>query len=110
MPMQLCFAALMALLPVISRDMGAGQRGTSQLSSAQGIGAVLGAAMVPVLVARLGRSSTLKLHWVVTAAMVLSFAFIDSIPVALVAICLFGGAFSGVLITFMALMQQNAPA
>jgi MFS family permease len=110
LPMQLCFAALMALLPVIARDLGSGLSGTSQLSSAQGVGAVLGASMVPVLVSRVGRVRTLKIHWVITALIVFSFAVINSMPVALVAICLFGGAFSGVLITFMALMQHHAPA
>ncbi len=110
LPMQLCFAALMALLPVIARDLGSGLRGTSQLSSAQGVGAVLGATMVPVLVSRIGRVRTLKVHWVISALMVFSFAFINSMPVAMAAICLFGGAFSGVLITFMALMQHHAPA
>ncbi len=110
LPMQLCFAALMALIPVISRDLGKGLAGTSQLSSSQGVGAVIGAAMVPVLVSRFGRARTLQLHWVATALMVLSFAFINSLPLALLAICIFGGAFSGVLITFMALMQHHAPA
>ncbi len=109
-PMQLFLAPMMALLPIMSRDLKGGQGLTSLLSSSQGVGAVLGAAMVPALVARVGRDRTLQLHWIVTAALVLLFGFITAVAPAIIAICLFGGAFTGVLVTFMALMQRDAPA
>jgi MFS family permease len=110
LPMQLFLAPMMALLPILSRDLKGGQGLTSLLSSSQGVGAVLGAAMVPALVARVGRDRTLKIHWVVSAALVFGFGFISAVAPAIVAICLFGGAFTGVLVTFMALMQRDAPA
>jgi MFS family permease len=110
LPMQLLLAPMMALLPILSRDLKGGQGLTSLLSSSQGVGAVLGAAMVPWLVSRFGRDRTLQLHWVASASLVLAFGFISAVAPAIIAICLFGGAFTGVLVTFMALMQRDAPA
>jgi MFS family permease len=108
-PMQLFMAPLMALLPLMATDLGGGQGLTSALSTSQGIGAVLGAAVVPALVARYGRDRTLQLHWVATSVLVFAFGFIGSAHLALIGICLFGGAFTGVLVTWMGLMSRDAP-
>jgi MFS family permease len=109
-PMQFFFAPLMGLLPVVARELGGGQAVLSGLSSSQGVGAILGAAVLPMLVGKIGRDRTLIAHWVVTALLVTVFGFITHVPAAVVTICLFGGAFTGVLVSFMSLIQRDAPA
>jgi MFS family permease len=110
LPMQFLFAPFIALLPLAAKELGGGQGLTSALSTSQGVGAVLGAAIVPTLAAKLGRDRTLQLHWAVTTIVVFGFGFVTSASVAVVAVCVFGGAFTGVLVTFMSLVARDAPA
>jgi MFS family permease len=108
-PMQFFFAPMMGLLPVIAKELGGGQAVLSGLSSSQGVGAILGAAVLPVLVSKVGRDRTLIAHWIVTALLVSAFGFITAVAPAIIAICLFGGAFTGVLVSFMSLISRDAP-
>ncbi len=108
-PMQLFLAPFMGLLPVIAKRLDGGQGLTSALSTSQGVGAVIGASLVPMLVGRIGRDRTLLIHWIGTALITVSFGWISDARVAVVGACLFGGAFVGVLVTFMSIMQRDAP-
>jgi MFS family permease len=113
LPMQLFLAPLMALLPLMSKDLlGPGREPqglTSALSTSQGVGAVLGAALIPFFVGKFGRSTTLRVHWVATSVVLLAIGFNTNEYVAIALLCIFGGAFTGVLVTWMALMQRDAP-
>jgi MFS family permease len=109
LPMQFLFAPVMALLPLAAGELGGGQGLMSTLSTSQGIGAVLGAALLPSLVARAGRDRALQAHWIVTALAVLALGLFPNPVVTIVAICVFGGAFTGVLVSFMGLVSRDAP-
>ncbi len=108
-PMQLFLAPFMGLLPVIAKRLGGEQGLTSAMSTAQGIGAVIGAGLVPMAVARFGRDRTLMVHWVASALFTMSFGWITDRNLAVFVTGLFGGAFVGVLVSFMAIMNRDAP-
>lgn len=108
-PMQLFLAPFMGLLPVFAKRVGGGQGLTSVLSTVQGVGAVAGAALIPMLVTRIGRDRTLIAHWVMTSLITLAFGWVTSAAAAVVLAGLFGGAFVGVLVTFLSVMQRDAP-
>ncbi len=108
-PMQLFLAPFMGLLPVFARRLGGDQGLTSVLSTVQGVGAVCGAALIPLLVTRIGRDRTLLLHWVASALITIGFGFVTTKATAVILTGLFGGAFVGVLVTFLSIMQRDAP-
>ncbi len=84
-------------------------RATGLLTTAQGIGAVTGALVVPSLALRFGRRRTLVVSLVSTPVLVTAYAWAPSLPWALGAMVLLGAAYIGVLAGLQAVVQLRAP-
>ena len=85
-------------------------RATGLLTTAQGIGAVAGALLVPTLALRFGRRRTLLVWLVCTPALVTVYAWAPSLWSATVAMTLLGASYIGVLAGLQAVVQVRAPA
>lgn len=85
-------------------------RATGLLTTAQGIGAVAGALLVPSLALRFGRRRTLLVWLVCTPALVTAYAWAPSLWWAAVAMTLLGASYIGVLAGLQAVVQVRAPA
>ena len=82
---------------------------TSVLTSAQGIGGVIGALSVPYLVRRLGRSRSLLTACVLSPLFVLGFAATESITVTALSIVLFGITYVSLASGTQAIIQIDSP-
>ncbi len=85
-------------------------RATGVLTTAQGIGAVIGALAVPGLAVRFGRRRTLLAWLVCTPALVTVYAWMPTLPSAAVAMVLLGASYIGVLTGLQTVVQVRAPA
>lgn len=85
-------------------------RATGVLTTAQGIGAVIGALAVPSLAVRFGRRRTLLAWLVCTPALVTVYAWMPTLPSAAVAMVLLGASYIGVLAGLQTVVQVRAPA
>ncbi len=85
-------------------------RATGLLTTAQGIGAVAGALLVPSLALRFGRRRTLLVWLVCTPALVTAYAWAPTLWWAAVAMTLLGASYIGVLAGLQAVVQVRAPA
>jgi MFS family permease len=84
-------------------------RATGLLTTAQGIGAVAGALIVPSLALRFGRRRLLVTTLVCTPAMVTAYAWAPTLWSAAVAMTLLGAAYIGALAGLQAVVQLRAP-
>ena len=100
----------MGLIPIYARAAYDGGTGTAGLlSSAQGIGAILGGITVTMLAVRYRRSRIMARLVVFEAAALACFALAPNVPaVAAVAVVLGGGS-SAMFITGSAIIQRDAP-
>lgn len=85
-------------------------RATGVLTTAQGIGAVIGALLVPTLALRFGRRRTLLVWLVCTPVLVTVYAWMPGLWPTAVAMMLLGAAYIGVLAGLQAVVQVRAPA
>jgi MFS family permease len=85
-------------------------RATGALTTAQGVGAVIGALLVPTLAARFGRRRMLLLNLLLAPVLVTAYAWAPSVPLAVAAMVSLGTAYIGVLSGLQAVVQLRAPA
>ncbi|MEO5680138.1 MAG: MFS transporter [Acidimicrobiales bacterium] len=85
-------------------------RATGLLTTAQGIGAVTGALLVPTLALRFGRRRTLMVWLGLTPLLVTAYAWMPTLWAAAAAMVLLGAAYIGVLAGLQAVVQVRAPA
>lgn len=103
-------AALPATLPVVARRMSDSSLGYGLLLAAFGAGAVLGAALLPLLRARLSTETLLSLALAALSADIIAAGSLHSLP-SLVPLMLVGGAGWMTFVTTLNAMLQNlAPA
>lgn len=87
----------------------AGAAGTSSLVTAQGVGAVLGALVLPALARRTTRLRVLEGSVVVFVVAVLGYAVSPTLVMAVVAMVIVGAAYIGTLTGLNSTVQLNAP-
>ncbi len=84
-------------------------RATGVLTTAQGIGAVAGALLVPSLALRFGRRRALLVWLVATPVLVTAYAWTPTLWSTAAAMVLLGAAYIGVLAGLQAVVQLRAP-
>lgn len=84
-------------------------RATGVLTTAQGVGAVAGALLVPSLALRFGRRRTLLVWLVGTPILVTAYAWMPNLWSATAAMVLLGASYIGVLAGLQAVVQLRAP-
>ncbi len=87
----------------------AGARGTSLLVTAQGVGAVVGAFVLPSVAARTSRVAVLAGSVVVLVVVLALYALAPSLGLAAVAMVVVGGSYMGTLTGLNASVQIHAP-
>lgn len=85
-------------------------RATGLLTTAQGLGAVAGALLVPTLAQRFGRRRVLLVWLVCTPVLVTVYAWAPTLWAAAAAMTLLGGSYIGALAGLQAVIQLRAPA
>jgi MFS family permease len=95
-----------ALVGTAERDVA---RATGLLTTAQGLGAVVGALTVPSLALRFGRRRVLITSLVTTPLLVTAYAWAPDLWSALAAMALLGTAYIGALAGLQAVVQLRAP-
>jgi MFS family permease len=109
-------APFIALIPARAFDLtnGGGQdavaRVSSYLTTAQGIGAVIGAVVVAEVAARIGRQRVIIGNLTLTCVAVVFYAHAPSVVTATVAIALLGSIYIGILSGLSSTIQMRAPA
>ena len=104
-----------ALVPVMAHRLThSGARAiasaTALLTTAQGLGAVVGALAIPPLAARLGRGRMLTVSLAVLPPALVLYGFAPSLPFALPALFVVGLVYIGVLSGLSTVVQLRAPA
>lgn len=108
-------APFMALIPAMADVLVEGgpkalAAATGAFTTAQGVGAVLGALTFPSLVARFGRRRMITCALLATPAALVSYAVAPSVPAAVVTLSLVGATYICVLSGLSAVMQLRSPA
>jgi MFS family permease len=103
------FIALIAAkaLSLVGRDDVA--RATAALTTAQGIGAVIGALSLAGLAMRFGRGRVLVFHLLTTPAALILYAAAPSVVTAVLALSLVGMLYIGILSGLQTVVQLRAP-
>ncbi|HEX7167967.1 MAG TPA: MFS transporter, partial [Acidimicrobiales bacterium] len=107
-------APFMALIPAMAEELVSGgpkdiAGATGALTTAQGVGAVLGAIALPSLVERFGRRRVIALALVGTALALVPYAIAPSVALALPGLALTGAIYIAVLSGLGAVIQMRAP-
>jgi MFS family permease len=93
--------------------VGGGEKAVARvagaLTTSQGIGAVIGALLVPTLAARFGRRRMLVINLLLTPVLVTAYAWADTVALAIAAMIVLGSAYIGVLSGLQAVVQLRAP-
>jgi len=106
-----CASALWALLPVIARDqLGLGAGGFGMLSASFGIGAIVGALLIPRLLHRLSLNALVTSGFFLWMAAMLLIASTGTAAVALLGTFAAGAAWLSVFPSLSAGTQSTAPA
>jgi len=106
-----CASALWALLPVIARDqLGLGAGGFGMLSASFGIGAIVGALLIPRLLHRLSLNALVISGFFLWMAAMLLIASTGTAAVALLGTFAAGAAWLSVFPSLAAGTQSTAPA
>ena len=99
-----------ALVPAMAIDvLHAGKVGTSWLVTAQGIGAVAGAVILPGLVRRTSRVFVLRLSIIAAVLSEFLYAFTPTLALGMAALVVLGGAYVGTLTGLITSVQLHAP-
>lgn len=107
----LCASALWALLPVIARDqLGLGAGGFGMLSASFGIGAIVGALLIPRVLHRLSLNALVTSGFFLWIAAMLVIASTGTAAVALLGTFAAGAAWLSVFPSLSAGTQSTAPA
>lgn len=108
--MTACVSAMWALLAVVAQhDLGRGALGYGILNGSAGLGAVIGALLLPGLRHRLSANTLVTLAGAVFAAVLLTMAFSHSVVAVFVALLVGGFAWTTTTSTFNIAMQMAAP-
>jgi len=104
-----------ALVPVVARHVaGGGSRAvataTGVLTTAQGVGAVVGAVVLTPLAARLGRARVLLVDLALLPGLLVVYGRSDGLAAATVALGVVGFVYVGVLSGLSTVVQLHAPA
>jgi len=106
------FIALVPAMAIVGLHLGSGHRGsigTAVLVTAQGVGAVLGAILLPLLAYRVGRKAQLTAALFVLPVLLVGYALAPSLWWAAVALLLVGACYIGVLSGLNTVVQLRAP-
>jgi MFS family permease len=106
------FIALVPAMAIVGLHLGSGHRGsigTAVLVTAQGVGAVLGAVLLPLLANRVGRKAQLTAALFVLPVLLVGYAVAPSLWWAAVALLLVGACYIGVLSGLNSVVQLRAP-
>jgi MFS family permease len=108
-------APFMALIPAMADSLVDGgpkalAGPTGALTTAQGVGAVIGAVLFPTLVERFGRRRMLLIVLAATPITLVPYALAPSVPAAVVAMFFVGGTYICILSGLSAVVQLRAPA
>ncbi len=106
-----CASALWALMPVVARHkLGLGSKGFGALFGCVGVGALVGAAILPRLREAFPADSLAKLATVVFAFVVLAMGYVRNVPVLYAAMVVGGVAWMAAMSTLTVAAQTAAPA
>lgn len=101
------FIALVPAMAIIT--LHAGKGGTTWLITAQGVGAVLGALVLPVLAQRTSRRAVLRGSASVAVVALAAYGVAPSIGAAVSSMVLLGGAYMGIMTGLATSVQLHAP-
>ena len=106
------FIALVPAKASLLSDGGARGTGTATgaLTTAQGVGAVIGALLLARLAQRFGRQRVLVFDLVATPAALCLYALSPSVPTAVMSLALVGALYIGILSGLNTVIQLRAPA
>lgn len=102
------FIALVPAMAIIA--LHAGRTGTTWLVTAQGVGAVVGALVLPVIAARTSRVAVLRGSIGVLAAALALYAMAPTLVASMAAMVVVGGSYVGTLTGLNTSVQMHAPA
>lgn len=102
------FISLVPAMAIIA--LHAGRTGTTWLVSAQGLGAVVGALVLPVVAKRTSRLVVLRGSVVVLALALAAYAFAPTLLTSMVAMVAVGGSYMGTLTGLNTSVQMHAPS
>ncbi len=100
----------MGLIPIYARaEFGGGTGLTGAISSAQGVGAIIGAITITVLVRTHQRSTLLKGIVGIVTVCLIAFALAPNRVLVVMAACVLGGCAACLFVTASAILQRDAP-
>lgn len=107
----LLLAPFIALIPAKAHELAPDSTAslTGGLTTAQGVGAVVGALLIAPLVNRFGRRRMIVRYLVATALLLFAYAATDNVVTAIAALVLVGGAYIGILSGLNTVVQLRAP-
>jgi len=106
----LLLSPFIALIPAVALKLfGEGEGATAVLVTAQGVGAVAGALVLPSLAQRFGRRRVLAANLLVLPGVLLLYALAPSLVFATVALAAVGAAYIGILSGLGTVVQLRAP-
>lgn len=108
-------APFIALIPAKAHELvhGGGKAtasATGVLTTAQGVGAVIGALLIAPLAERFGRRRMIVGYITVASAAIAAYAVTPSVPAAFAALVLVGGSYIGILSGMNTVVQLRAPS
>jgi MFS family permease len=99
-----------ALVPAMAiQTLHAGRVGVSWLVTAQGVGAVIGAVLLPALAKRTSRLAVLRGSVAMVAVSLALYGFAPNLALAVAALVVLGGAYVGTLTGLNTAVQLHAP-
>ncbi len=99
-----------ALVPVMSAALGHGAGGTALLVTAQGVGAVIGALVLPTLAEQLGRRRVVRGALFLLPLLLINYGLSPTLWWSLVTFLLVGAGYISVLAGLNTVVQLRAPA
>jgi MFS family permease len=107
---QLCFIALAGLVPIVAKNVHHGASGlTSVMTTGQGIGSLIGATMIPTVVAYIGRSRSVAITAATTAVAITAVLNSPWRAGAVAAMVVYGMVLMGTQVAMMGAVQRDAP-
>lgn len=107
-------APFIALIPSRAHELSGGGKVatagvTSALTTAQGVGAVIGALFIASIAERFGRRAALTLYLVTTPLMAIAYGLADTTVMAVLALVGLGASYIGILSGLNTVVQLRAP-
>ena len=99
-----------AMVPVMSKALGHGSGGTALLVTAQGIGAVIGAMVLPSLAEQVGRRTMVRGALFLLPLLLINYGLAPTLWWSLVTFLLVGAGYIAVLAGLNTVVQLRAPA